>query len=163
LWPVKALKRTVKAGFVKTVLLALTWTYVTIAIPAQLNLMEADLTVVLLFITRFLFMLMLCAIFDSRDSVVDKVHGLKSLATDVSRPVLKLIMLSTFFLYMIMGVMLRFYLHSLPQTIAFLITGAVVLFVYFLSLKKQGYIFYYFIVDGLMLFSAIATFVAANV
>ena len=34
------------------------------------------------------------------------------------------------------------------------------LVVYFFSTRKQGYLFYYFVVDGLMLFSALATFVA---
>lgn len=162
-WPGRILNPIFNLGFIKTVLLALTWTYVTIAVPAQVRIAEIDYPAVLLFLTRFLFMLMLCSIFDSRDSEVDKVHGLKSLATDVTGQALKIIMLTTFALYIITGIILRFELQSLAQTVAFIITGATVLIVYFLSLKKQGYIFYYFIVDGLMLFSAIATFLAAIV
>jgi len=34
--------------------------------------------------------------------------------------------------------------------------------VYRLSLRKQGYLFYYFGVDGLMLFSSLATIVAGG-
>jgi len=33
--------------------------------------------------------------------------------------------------------------------------------VYFYSGKKQGYLFYYFFVDGMMLFSALTTYVAS--
>lgn len=163
LWPGRWVRPAKNLGFIKTFLLALTWTYVTIAIPAQLKVSEVDQTFALLFAARLLFMLMLCAIFDSRDSEIDKVRGLKSLATDVSSKTLHAIMLGSFILYLIAGTALRSQLHSPSQTAAFVITGAVVLLVYMLSLKKQGYIFYYFIVDGLMLFSALATFVAAIV
>ncbi len=163
LWPGKWIRPAQYFGFIKTFLLALTWTYVTIVLPAKLKFDELDQTFVLLFTARLLFMLMLCAIFDSRDSAVDKVRGLKSLATDVSKRALHVIMLISFTLYIIAGIALRYQLHSVEQTLAFIATGALVFMIYILSLKKQGYIFYYFIVDGLMLFSALATFVAANV
>jgi hypothetical protein len=44
--------------------------------------------------------------------------------------------------------------------IFFLLTGGIAFFVYRLSLKPQGYIFYYFLVDGLMLISAAGTLIA---
>ena len=44
---------------------------------------------------------------------------------------------------------------------SFLQTSTIALLVvYFLSTRQQGYLFYYFVVDGLMLFSALTTFVA---
>lgn len=163
LWPGSSLKPATSLGFIKTLLLALTWTYVTIVIPAREKMGEIDQAFTLLFATRFFFMLMLCSIFDNRDSHFDKLRGLKSLATDVSSHTLHKIMIGSFCLYIIFGIALRSYLDSGAQTIAFLLTGVTVLLVYLLSLKKQDYIFYYFVVDGMMLFSATATFVAANV
>lgn len=160
LWPVKSFEFTRRAGFLKTVLLAFTWTYVTVIIPVQQSLFIDNVPVALLFTARFLFMLMLCIIFDSRDIQVDKIHSLRSLATDVSRNTLKIIMAIVFSLYLVCGFFLRYYFGNNPQIIAFLITGIITLLVYRMSLKKQGYFFYYFLVDGLMLFSAIATFVA---
>ncbi len=106
-------------------------------------------------------MLMLCIIFDSRDIHVDKMHALRSLATDVSSRTLQIMMAIIFSLYLLTGFFLRCYFDNREQEIAFLITGLATLTVYRLSLKKQGYFFYYFIVDGLMLFSALATFVAS--
>jgi len=44
---------------------------------------------------------------------------------------------------------------------AFLITGGFVWWVYTLSLKNQGYLFYYFLVDGLMLVSATVSVIAS--
>lgn len=161
LWPVKKFKLIRKAGFLKTVLLAFTWTFVTIMIPVQQVILFSNRSLGLLFIARFLFMLMLCVIFDSRDIKIDKIHSLRSLATDVSRKALQIIMAIVFVLYLAAGFLLRYYFDDHAQLIAFLITGLVTLLVYRLSQKKQGYLFYYFLVDGMMLFSAAATYLAS--
>ena len=109
---------------------------------------------------QFCFMLLLCIIFDKRDITVDKSHGLHSLATDTPAKILNTIIYTVFILYFIMGLMLRYHFNDKPQMFAFLITGGIVWWVYTLSLKKQGYLFYYFLVDGLMLVSATLTFIA---
>jgi hypothetical protein len=106
-------------------------------------------------------MLMLCIIFDSRDSRVDKIRSLRSLATDVSKEALSRIMVIVFALFIGTGFLLRYYFNDTAQVIAFFITGLMTMLVYRQSLKSRGYLFYYFLVDGLMLFSAVATFVAS--
>ena len=162
LWPVKALAFTRRAGFMKTVLLAFTWTYVTVLIPVQqLGLPAFGQDTLLLFGARFLFMLMLCIIFDSRDIHVDKLRSLRSLATDVNKQTLQMIMAAVFTGYLLMGILLRIYYDDGRQVLAFLITGLVTLQVYRMSLRKQEYLFYYFGVDGLMLFSALSSFLAS--
>ena len=161
LWPVKQLAFTRKAGFLKTVLLAFTWTYVTVMIPAAGSGSIPETSIALLFTARFLFMLMLCTIFDSRDINIDKMHALRSLATDVSRSTLQKIMLTVFALYLLTGMLLRYFFDEHAQLAAFLVTGILTFIVYRLSLNSRGYYFYYFLVDGLMLFSALATFVAS--
>ncbi len=161
LWPVKRLAFTRKAGFLKTLILAFTWTYVTVMIPAgQAGFIHKE-SLILLFITRFLFMAMLCIIFDSRDIKIDKINSLRSLATDVSRKALQMIMGLFFILYMTTGFILRFYFDNNAQIVAFIITGLLTYIVYRFSLRKQGYFFYYFLVDGLMLFTSLATYVAS--
>lgn len=160
LWPFRIFSFARKAGFLKTVLLAFTWTYVTVMIPASRS-AASNLSIELLFTARFLFMLMLCIIFDSRDINIDKIHALRSLATDVSRETLQKLMSAIFFLYIATGFLLRYYYDDNKQIVAFFIIGIMTLIVYRLSLKKQGYYFYYFLVDGLMLFSALATFLAS--
>jgi len=81
LLPISFLKFTRKAGVLKTILLAFTWTYVTVIIPLGKDyslLTHADLFIIS---RRFLFMLMLCIIFDNRDKDIDKIRGLHRLAT----------------------------------------------------------------------------------
>ena len=160
LLPFKFLHFTRKAGVLKTVLLAFTWTYVTAFLPMQTGwglLSGADIFILT---RRFLFMLMLCIIFDNRDKAVDKIRGLHSLAT-VLKPNQLLLLITVIFIILFGTNFLSVqYGVSLKQSIALQTSTIALLVVYFLSTRKQGYLFYYFVVDGLMLFSALATFVA---
>lgn len=160
LLPFPFLRFTRRAGVLKTCLLAFTWTYVTAFIPMQKELSAMGGADIFIFSRRFLFMLMLCIIFDSRDSAVDKIRGLRSLATDLSPITLRyletgifIVLFSTNFLFLYYGISMRQMLALQVSTVALLIT-------YLFSIKKQGYFFYYFFVDGMMLFSALATYVA---
>lgn len=160
LLPFPFLHFTRKAGVLKTVLLAFTWAYVTAFLPLQKDWVLMNSADVFIFTRRFLFMLMLCIIFDSRDEAVDKIRGLHSLATDL-RPnqllllitLIFIILFGTNFLSVTNGI-------SIPQSVALQTSTIALLIVYFFSTRKQGYLFYYFVVDGLMLFSALTTFVA---
>jgi hypothetical protein len=161
LLPFKVFKVARRAGLLKTFLLAFTWAYVTVFIPFVQAPTGNIPIAVMMFNNRFLFMLMLCIIFDSRDTNVDKIRGLQSLTTIMKPRTVQYTMLGIFAAYIINGIFLRMYYQQPGQIIALLITGVVTAMVYFFSLKKQDYFFYYFVVDGLMLFSAMATYVAS--
>ncbi|WP_462222372.1 UbiA prenyltransferase family protein [Ferruginibacter sp.] len=161
LLPFKIFHLARKAGLVKTFLLAFTWTFVTVYIPYYFAPTVQFSTLLMLFINRFLFMLMLCIIFDARDTNIDKIRGLQSLTTILKPTTVKYIMIAIFAAYIINGIVLRIYYNEPEQIIALLLTGLITAIVYFFSQKKQGYFFYYFLVDGLMLFSALATYVAS--
>lgn len=160
LWPFPFVKRLQKIGFFKTVLLAFTWAYITTILPSANFLETSFIPLMVLLVARFCFMLLLCIIFDKRDITVDKSNGLHSLATDTPAKTLNTIIYVVFILYLMMGLLLRYHFNDKPQMFAFLITGGFVWWVYTLSLKKQGYLFYYFLVDGLMLVTATLTLIA---
>lgn len=160
LWPVGFALPLRRLGFLKTVLLSVTWTYITVMLPVEGNPVR-DVELIYLILARFFFMLMLCAIFDSRDIAIDKMNQLRSLATDLSPLQLRVIMIVTFLLFMVSGFLLRLTTGGDQQLFAFLLTGLATFIVYLLSLKKRAYFFYYFVVDGLMLFSSALTFVAS--
>jgi len=161
LLPFKIFRIARKAGLLKTFLLAFTWSFVTVYIPYKQTPAGNFITLVMLFNNRFLFMLMLCIIFDARDTRVDKIRGLQSLTTMIKPATVQYIMIAIFTAYIINGIILRAYYDAPVQIIALLVTGVITAVVYFFSLQKQGYFFYYFLVDGLMLFSALATYVAS--
>lgn len=161
LWPFAWAKYLRRIGILKTILLALTWAYVTVIIPAAALLETQTAPVLSLMIARFFFVGMLCVIFDRRDMKLDETHAIHSIATDLSRATLQKLMLVAFIIYQAAGLLVRYHFSDGYQFAAFIITGLVVGWVYLLSLKPRGYLFYYFVVDGLMLFSAAATFVAS--
>ncbi len=149
-----------RAGVLKTFLLAFTWAYVTVFMPLQKTYALLDSADMFVFTRRFLFMLMLCIIFDNRDKAVDKIRGLHSLATDLRPQHLKMLIYLIFIVLFGTNFLFSFYGISFSQSIALHISTLALLAVYFLSIKKQGYLFYYFFVDGMMLFSALATYIA---
>ncbi len=161
LWPFSITKQLQHAGFFKTILLSLTWAYITTFLPV-LDVYALDFTlsihIQLLFVTRFFFMLLLCIIFDSRDISIDKINGLHSLATDVSKKKLLVILISVYFLHMLCALLFCFYYAHVSQAIAFIFGGIVFWILYAQSLKNKSYVFYYFLVDGLMLLSAGASY-----
>ena len=163
LWPIRSLLFLQKMGFMKTVLLAFTWTYTTIAIPLEGIPGIHWQALLLLFTARFFFMLMLCIIFDTRDVALDTIRSLNSLATVLSRASLNRLMYLSFGMYLAAGLLLRLKFTGPQQLLAFLVTGLVTFRIYQMSAKERGYYFYYFLVDGLMLFSAGASFLASIV
>jgi len=160
LLPFKFLQFTRRAGVLKTFLLAFTWAYVTVFIPIQKTYWDLDNSDIFIFTRRFLFMLMLCIIFDNRDKAVDKIRGLHSLATDLKPMVLKILIYIIFAVLFISNLFYKDFNIHYYHSIGLQVSTLALLIVYFYSQKKQGYFFYYFVVDGMMLFSALATFIA---
>lgn len=160
LLPVPALQFTRKAGVLKTVLLAFTWTFVTVLIPLQKEFSLINSADLFIFSRRFLFMLMLCIIFDNRDKDMDKIRGLRSLATDIPPVTLRVLIFLIFALLFTSNFFSGSYGITLSQSIALQIATIALLAIYFYSNKKQGYLFYYFFVDGMMIFSALVTYIA---
>ncbi len=160
LWPVKLPAFLKNLGLVKTVLLAAAWAYTTVFIPAA-AMKASGMAAWMIFVPRFLFMLMLCIMFDARDAKVDRIRSLKSLATDFRPSTVRMVVFTTFGLYVLSGVFFRVIFNDIYQVIAFLLTGSACIWVYLKSLNEQRYLFYYFVVDGLMLFSAITTYLAS--
>lgn len=161
LWPLAVAQKFRKTGFLKTVLLSFTWAYVTVIIPAIPVLKTHLAPVIVLLAARFFFMLILCLIFDVRDKDVDKIRNLHSLATDISSSTFRKLALLIFIGYFISGIFLRYYFSETGQVVAFFISFLLLIGIYLLSLKKRGYFFYYFLVDGMMLFTSIISFIAS--
>lgn len=163
LLPFQQLHFTRKLGVLKTTILALAWTIVTTLIPLQISVLAMDHATQLIFANRFLFMLLLCIIFDKRDAAVDKIRGLQSLATDIRPTLLHLFIGAIFISYSCIIYSMHQYGIEWPSVVALMLVGCVTLAVYIGSLQRRGYLFYYFLVDGLMFLSALLTGLATIV
>ena len=159
--PIKQLDFTRRVGFVKTLLLSFTWMFVTAYMPLSRFNIQFTTGGLLMMSSRFMFMLMLCILFDNRDRLIDSKHGLHSLSTDLPPKLMKLLIYGLFALLFITNFL--FYQHgiTLLQAVALELIGLITLVFYIFSNKQQGYYFYYFGVDGLMILSALLTTVVS--
>lgn len=150
-----------KTGFVKTILLATTWSYVTAFLPMQKAMELINTADLFMLANRFLFMLLLCIIFDSRDIAVDKIRGFQSLATALRPATLHNVFVVNVVVLIIVNMCFSFNGITVNQSTGLQVALLATVIAYKFSAEKQGYFFYYFLVDGLMLFSALATFIAS--
>jgi len=143
-------------GLLKTFTLAFTWTFVTVVIPLHDQLFQSGFWLIIS--TRFFFLLMLCIIFDARDSKMDLFLKMDTSASKVSSKVLSVLM---FVVVLVNGILLIVFekvFQNQYQVFVLMCSSALAFLLYLLSLKKRGYFFYYFIVDGMMLLSSFASF-----
>ena len=144
----------------KTILLALTWTYITVYLPFIMLHNEISVAWLHLFLQRFLFMWMLCIIFESKDHITRRVEERKIPALTLSPRTLLIWMTVLFLVYSIHLLVFKDYL-GLGSAIVLLGVGSITYLLFLLSLKPRTYYFYYFLVDGLMIFSSISTYIAS--
>jgi 4-hydroxybenzoate polyprenyltransferase len=104
-------------------------------------------------------MLMIGIMFDFRDIEKDQKTNLFSLVAMFNKPKLIGLMLGLLISNSVMIWFIPFQLIDMHKFILMLST-ALCFLMFILSLKKRNYYFYYFLVDGLMLFSAIASIIA---
>lgn len=161
LFPIKGFGFIRKPGILKTFLLAFTWMFVTGYFPIhQAGLKITTCFTMLLLLHRFLFMFILCLMFDSRDAALDKTSGLHSIVTDINPKFLKWLIYAVFILLLLLVLLLAKNGLQPPETIALVLVVSITFIMYRLSLKRRGFVFYYFGVDGLMVLSGLFTAIA---
>ena len=142
---------------IKSGLLAFTWTIATVLIPLiHLNFFS---DVFPFFVLRFIFILMICILFDHRDVQVDEMIDVKDFQLKTKVKFTTLLMISLLIVFNLVLFSVDKINHR--QFFVLLFSGVLVYLIYLLSLKKRTFYFYYFIVDGLMLFSSIASYLAS--
>lgn len=105
-------------------------------------------------------MLQLCIIFDLRDTQIDQERGLHSLTTDISLTWVTAIYYCAAAGFLVCGAFLANALASLPLFVSFVLMAVTALLFFRAARQPRGYWFYYFGVDGLMIFSALLSFLA---
>ncbi len=159
--PFRVFKFSFSIGIFKTIILALVWTLVTALLPLQKALYELNKAELLLMVNRFIFMLLLCIIFDTRDIKIDQVRGQESLATYFNPKTLFYVVWSLVICLILLNNYYAFNGINFKQSASLQISLLATVIGYKYSTTARGYIFYYFFIDGLMLFSALATFIAS--
>ena len=151
-----------KVAVGKTIFLSLVWMYVTTILPLLIERVSWT-TAMILFVTgRFFFIYAICIMFDFRDREDDKAAGIRSMVTYFSeRGVDRLFFISLFISALTTLFLLR-YDFSITVIILLLVPGVIAAAIYEYAKRNFSDYLYYFILDGLMMLSALLMLVTGS-
>lgn len=147
-----------KVAIGKTIFLSFVWMYVTSALPILVAGKSWTIPYTLFCLSRFFLIYAICILFDYRDRETDQQAGVKSMITWASEKNVRRIFLTSLALFAIFTLLLYGQLGALAVFLL-LIPGCIVLALYRYSISHFGDYLYYFVLDGLMMFSALLMFV----
>ena len=141
-----------KIAYGKTVFLALAWMHITTQLPLLLVETNWQMQHYLFALHRFSLIYIICILFDLRDRESDKVEGIKSMITQMSLPQVRVIYFGMLLFYFVCTFWLWAYL-SFGTGLALSIPGIILLFSYNWFIRQTSAYVFYFLLDGLMVFS----------
>jgi 4-hydroxybenzoate polyprenyltransferase len=144
-----------KVAVGKTIFLSLVWTYVTAILPVIINGSSWNVAIVLYIFNRFFFIYAICIMFDFRDRQDDKAAGIRSMVTWFSEKGVNRLFYLSLIISDICALLLRLYGFSWISIIVLIIPAIIAQIIYNYAKTNFSDILYYFILDGLMMFSAL--------
>ena len=146
----------------KTLFLAFVWMYVTTFLPIAIDDHHWNMATLFFCTSRLMLIYAICIIFDYRDRDYDKLSGIRSMITYFNERGINNLFAGSLAVFAISTIALYFYELS-PLTIVLLLIPGVITAVLFPVAKKNfnDYL-YYFVLDGLMMFSSLLTIFIPN-
>ncbi len=144
-----------KVAIGKTIFLALVWTYVTTVVPVIIGGIHFTIPILLFIISRFFFIYAICIMFDFRDRADDKATGIRSMVTWFSEKSVDRLFFLSLLISAVLTIFLFRYNFSAAGVIALLIPDIIAAAIYEYAKRNFSDYLYYFVIDGLMMFSAL--------
>ncbi len=158
--PHKYFKALRKVALGKTIFLAFVWTYVTTILPIITTNEPWNTGFLLFTISRFFLVYAICILFDYRDRDYDKAEGIRSLITNLDDKSITLIFIIALLVSTLCCLLLLKDQYSLAAVCLLLIPRIVTASLYNTARKNFSDMLYYFLLDGLMAFSALLMLIA---
>jgi 4-hydroxybenzoate polyprenyltransferase len=155
--PVKPFALLRKVAIGKTIFLAFVWMYVTTFLPIIFSEHHFLFQHWLFCMSRFFLIYSICILFDYRDREHDKKDGIKSIITYLDEKGIDRLFFISILIFAIATTLLYWYHFSLYVVLALLVPGIVVTALYNRAKKSCSDYLYYFVLDGLMMVSALFT------
>ncbi|MBX3255357.1 MAG: UbiA family prenyltransferase [Chitinophagaceae bacterium] len=152
--PLRPFELLAKVAVGKTIFLSFVWMYVTSALPVLLSDTAWTNEHTFYCISRFFLIYAICILFDYRDRETDRQQGVKSIITWVSEKNVKRIFFVSLGIFAVFTLLLVNVLGGL-QVFLLLVPGGIVWGLYRYAVKHFGDYLYYFVLDGLMMLSAL--------
>jgi len=139
----------------KTIFLAMTWAYVTAVLPI---LIERDITTekAIFFCTsQFFFIYSICILFDFRDREDDKSEGIRSMITFFNERGIDILFSISIIAFSVLSILLKQTGIPWINVIILLIPALLLVSLYKYAKRSFSDYLYYFVLDGLMMFSGL--------
>ena len=150
-------KRIKDYGLLKILTLSLLWTLVTVWFPV--NSMVEDMALfTFVFVERFIFMFILCLLFDLRDIEIDRRENINTLAVMLGRKGCYNLSYGLLLLFLVIALLQLLYVPQLALFIAMVISCLVTIVIIERTKKTNSDFIYLAGIDGMMLLQAILVY-----
>ncbi len=139
----------------KTIFLSFVWMYATSILPVFIANKPFQLSYLMFACSRFFLIYSICIIFDYRDREDDKKDGIRSMITYFNESGINNVFIISMLLFTISTIALYWLSISILAIIILLIPGIIVACLYNYSKRNFSDYLYYFVLDGLMMFSGL--------
>lgn len=150
-------KRIKDYGFVKIITLSLLWTLITVWFPVSNMRVDTGLFV-FVFVKRFVFMFILCLLFDVRDIEIDEKENIKTLAVILGKKNSYFLSYFLLILFVVLSVVQYFVYPQMVFLLAMLISSVITWIVMEATKKTNSDFIYLAGVDGMMLLQALLVY-----
>jgi 4-hydroxybenzoate polyprenyltransferase len=143
----------------KTIFLAVVWTYVTGMLPMLLSRQGLSAVHFYYLGSRLFLVYAICILFDIKDRAEDREKGIRALPTMLSEKSIRFIYYLSLSLSLTSAVMMLVTGIILPVFVFTLVPVLLCMFIYNDAIKRRDDLFYYIILDGMMMLPAILLFI----
>ncbi len=144
-----------KVAIGKTIFLAVEWMFVTTVLPFVYAEQNWRMDFILFILSRFFLVYAICILFDYRDRADDKVAGIRSMITYFGEKGITRLFIFSLLIFMFSTVLMAAYGYSVKSIVLLLVPGCIVALLYNYSRENFTDMFYYFLLDGLMMLSGL--------
>jgi len=155
--PIGNKKRIKDYGFIKIFTLSLLWTIVTVWFPV-VNFSFDNNIFVFVFLRRFVFMFVLCLLFDVRDIEIDKRENINTVAVLLGKRKSYYLAYISLILFVILSGLQFYYIQDKVALISMLISAVITFFTIELTKKLNSDFVYLAGIDGMMLLQALLVY-----
>jgi len=139
----------------KTIFLAFVWMYVTSFLPIAIDDHHWGLPAILFCISRFFLIYAICIIFDYRDRPFDRLQGIRSMITNFSEQGVDRLFVVSILVFAASTAWFCYLQSNWINLVLLLIPGIITAGLYPYAKKNFSDYLYYFVLDGLMMLSAL--------
>jgi 4-hydroxybenzoate polyprenyltransferase len=151
-------KRLKDYGLGKILTITLLWTLVTVWFPVNTMSFDKGLFA-FIFLKRFVFMFVLCLLFDMRDEAIDRKENIRTLAVILGRKKCYLLAYLSLILFVVFSIGQYIYYPHAGFLIAMLISAVATMITIELTRKSNSDFIYLAAIDGMMLLQAVLVYV----